>query len=366
MELTVTQENLAKALGNVGRVASLKAQLPILNNILLRTSGSQLLVAATNLEIASVQTIGAKVVKNGSITVPAKLIADFVHNLPKGTVSLKLKGTQLTVTSEGYSSTINGLSDEEFPELPIIDQKSAVVYAIASEEFKQAATQTIVTASTDATRPVLTGVYWHAFEQQLFLASTDGYRLSERQIMKVSTDIAAIVPVSTVQEVLRTMTDESDIEVLFDDSQVKFRIGDGEITSRLIDGNFPDYRQLIPATTDTQFTVDKADFLRIVKIASLFSRDTGGSITLKVDTGGNTLTINSIASEIGENTSEIAVQSSGLDASVSLNSRYLNDALSSISGNQVVFAFSGKLAPCVLSEAAKDSGYKHIIMPIKS
>lgn len=367
MEIEVTQENLSKALGNVGRVASSKAGLPILNNILFRTSNNQLLIAATNLEIAATQTIGAKTVKSGSITVPARLVNDFVHNLPKGAVSLTIKGTQLEVSASGYRSVMNGMSDEEFPELPVIDEEKMVTYTLSVDDFKQAATQTIAAAGTDTTRPILTGVHWHTFEGSLYLASTDGYRLAERKLIPAKTDISAVVPVSTIQEVLRTITDDlTEIEVLFDDTQVRFRLADGEITSRLIDGNFPDYRQLIPSTTDTTITVQKNDFTRIVKIANLFARESGGSITLAVDADKKILTVNSIASELGENSSEVTAEVSGESASVSLNSRYLSDALSVIDGDSVSFGFSGKLAPCVLTNTDKDITYKHIIMPIKS
>ncbi|MGK2896588.1 MAG: DNA polymerase III subunit beta [Candidatus Saccharimonadales bacterium] len=367
MEIEVTQENLSKALGNVGRVASSKAGLPILNNILFRTNNNQLLIAATNLEIAATQTIGAKTTGNGSITVPARLVSDFVHNLPKGVVSLSIKGSQLFVAASGYHSTINGMSDEEFPELPIVDEDKMVTYTLSVEDFKQAATQTTITASTDSTRPILTGVYWHTFEGNLYLASTDGYRLSERKLISAKTNIAAIVPVSTIQEVLRTITDDmTEVEVLFDDTQVRFRLGHGEITSRLIDGSFPDYRQLIPKATDTTIIVNRNDFTRIVKIANLFARESGGSITLSVDIDSKILTVNSIASEFGENNSKVSVDVSGKNASVSLSSRYLSDALAVIDGDKVSFGFSGKLAPCILTNMDKELSYKHIIMPIKS
>lgn len=367
MQLQVTQENFAKALADVGRVASSKAGLPILNNILLRTDGKRLLVAATNLEIAATQYIGAKIASAGSITVPAKLISEFVHNLPKGTVSLSVKNNLLHIASESYSSVINGVADEEFPELPVINEKAAVIYTLVVDEFKQAVGQTIITASSDSTRPVLTGVYWHSHNGNLYLAATDGYRLSERQLIKVKTDISAIVPVSTLQEVLRTIDDSiEEIEVLFDETQVRFRLNDAEITSRLIDGNFPDYRQLIPASTTSTASVSKEDFVRIVKIASLFSRDSGGSITITVDSDKNNLSIHSVASELGENTSDIEAECSGDTASVSLNSRYIAEALNVVASDRVSFGFSGKLAPCVLSPVEKNASYKHIIMPLKS
>lgn len=366
MELSVTQENLSKALSNVGRVASSKTQLPILSNILLRTDGNRLLVAATNLEIASTHMVGAKIITPGSITIPARLVSDFVSSLPKGTVDLKVVDSHLTISSGNYKSVINGVIADEFPELPTIDETSSIQYSIKSADFKQAVSQTIITTSSDSTRPVLTGVYWHSFEGNLFLAATDGYRLSERQLVPTTSEVAAIIPTTTLQEVLRTITDDvAEIDMLFDETQVRFRIGESEVTSRLIDGNYPDYRQLIPASSETNATLKAADFVRITKIAGLFARDSGGSVTLTADSEKNSLSIHSIASELGENTSSTEAEVTN-DGQVTLNSRYLADALSVVDGDTVEFRFSGKLAPCVLTAKGNDVNYKHIIMPLKS
>jgi len=366
MELSVTQENLAKALSNVGRVASSKAGLPILSNILLRTDGNRLLVAATNLEIASTHLIGAKIVTPGAITIPARLVSEFVSSLPKGTVDLKVKDSHLTISSGTYRSVINGVFAEEFPELPTIDETSSIQYSISTAEFKQAVSQTIVTSSSDSTRPVLTGVYWHSFEGNLYLAATDGYRLSERKLVETSSEVAAIIPTSSLQEVLRNLSDDTDeVELLFDETQVRFRVGESEITSRLIDGNYPDYRQLIPAESETVITIDTAEFVRITKIAGLFARESGGSVTLTADKEKQSLAIHSIASELGENTSSATAEVSA-DGQVTLNSRYLAEALSAVDGSVVEFRFSGKLAPCVLTAKSDNVNYKHIIMPLKS
>lgn len=366
MELSVTQENLARALSAVGRVATSKTGLPILSNILFRTEGNRLLVAATNLEIAATYYIGAKVAKQGSITLPARLVSEFVSSLPKGTVDLSVKSTHMTITSGNYTSVVNGVDADEFPELPTIDESKAVTYSIASGDLKQALNQTIITSSNDSTRPVLTGVYWHSIDGALYLASTDGYRLSERKLMDTKSEIAAIIPTSSLQEVLRTMTDAiEEVEVLFDDTQVRFRIGEAEITSRLIDGNYPDYRQLIPKESETTFDIKTEDFTRTVKIASLFARESGGSVTLNADKEKQELSIHSIASELGENTSTASCEISE-SGQVTLNSRYVADALSVLDGDVITFRFSGKLSPCVLSVKEKTPNYIHIIMPLKS
>ncbi len=365
MELTVKQENLAKALNIVGKVASSRTSLPILNNILFRTNGSRLLIAATNLEIAVSENIGAKITSPGAITIPARIVSEFISSLPKGNVSLKVEGNHLKIESGNYSSTINGVAADDFPELPTVEEKESIQYLIKTSEFREAVAQTIITTSNDTTRPILTGVFWHSFEGSLYLAATDGYRLSEKKLIETKSEVAAIIPATSLQEVMRSLSDEiTEVEIMFDDIQVKFRVGDIEIVSRLIDGKFIDYRQLIPKSTETNVEVPKSEFVRIVKISALFARESGGSITLKADEDTKKLSIHSIASELGENTSEAEAEITG-GGEVTLNSRYILEALNVISSDKINFGFSGKLAPTVI-RSSTDDNYTHIVMPLKS
>lgn len=366
MKLVVTQENLAKALQVVGRVASGKTPLPILSNILFRTDENRLLLAATNLEIAITQHIGGKIEQEGAVTVPARLMSEFISNLPKGNVTLEADGTKLHIASGTYQSTIHGMAPDEFPALPDITGQETITIPVSS--LKRAIQQTILVASNDDTRPVLTGVYCHTHEGKLYFAATDGYRLAERAISKTNKTISAIIPAQTLQDVLRVMTDDSnDITMIFDENQVRILVDDIEITSRLIDGSFPNYRQLIPASSGITVTLDKEEFGRITKIASLFARESGGSVTLNAKQDDQKLSIHSVASQLGENTSEAEAEVSA-DGQVTLNSRYLIEALGCIDSPKLVFSFSGKLSPCVLTTASKedDRDYKHIIMPLKS
>jgi DNA polymerase-3 subunit beta len=209
-------------------------------------------------------------------------------------------------------------------------------------------------------------VYWHSYGGCLILAATDGYRLSERQLVKTTSEVSAIIPTQTLQEVLRTIAETSEeVDILFDETQVRFRINEAEIISRLIDGNFPDYRQLIPKKSDTNIIIDKAEFIRIVKIAGLFARESGGSINITAGEEKKNISIHSIASQLGENTSEATAEVKG-GGQVTLNSRYLTEALSVIDGDTIEFSFSGKIAPCVLKSTDKNTNYYHIIMPLKS
>jgi len=363
MKVSVTQENLNKALSVVSRVASNKTSLPVLNNILLRTEENRLLLAATNLEVAITEFIGAKVINDGALTIPARLLSEFVANLPKGNIDLKVDGSKLHITSEKYNSTINGMLADEFPSLPEITAAEEI--KLPADMVKNAISQTILTASHDDTRPVLTGVLCHSFEGFLYLAATDGYRLAERRLVKTAQEIRALIPASTLADVARVIPEDCDeITLLVDDSQVRFRMDDVEVTSRLIDGNFPDYRQLIPKETEIHADISRGDFTRITKVASLFARESGGSVTIATDSEKQQVSIHSVASQLGENTSEASAVVDN-DGSVTLNSRYLIEALGCFDTEKIQFGFSGKLAPCVISSEKNDE-YQHIIMPLRS
>ena len=367
MEIEVEQSKLAKALGVVSRVAAgAKATLPVLNNVLIRVDKKKTTLTTTNLDMAVVDFLPTSLAKDGVVTVPARLLADFVSNLPdKEVVKISAKDDKVIIKSGKYSSTMNGMPADDFPELPEIDEKKAVIFKMGVDDFKTGLSQVMVASSNDMTRPALTGIYFNTFEGNLYIAATDGYRLAEKKfISKVKSEVAAIVPASSLSEVLRSLSEDVDeVEIIFDESQVKFRLGDIEITSKLIDGSFPDYRRLIPEKSDTVLELSRPELTRVTKLAALFAREVGGSIICEAKKEG-VFSVSSVANEFGENDSEIEVKVEK-PSKVTLNSRYLMDALNVLSEEMIVFRFSGALAPVVLKNAKADD-YTHIIMPLKS
>lgn len=363
MKLQVTQENLSKALNSVARVANTRGTLPILANVVLKTVGTRLTIAATNLDIAITHYIGSKVAEEGSITVPARLMQDFVSSLPNGVIELKLDDYKLHITTDQYNSVINGVSAEEFPVMPAITQGKT--WYIPAKSFKKGLQQVLIAASSDEARPVLTGLYIHTTDGKLYIAATDSYRLAEKEIMTTKEDINLLVPASSMQELLRLLGDQDeDIEVTNDDQQVLFKIGEVELVTRLIEGKYPDYRKLVPTNFSTEATLKRADFVNITKVSSLFARESAGSVTIHLDPETKQVSIRSIASQLGENTAS-ADATITAEGDITLNSRYLLDALGTLSGNDIKLCFNGKLEPCVLRES--DSfDYTHVIMPLKS
>lgn len=363
MKLQVTQENLSRALSAVGRIASGRNTLPILSNVLLSTVDNRLRIAATNLEVAMTETIGAKVSTEGTITVPARLLQDLVNAVPEGVITLELSENKLLVTSEGYESVINGTSSEEYPVMPALKEGASIT--IGAALFKKSLQQTLGAASNDDARPILTGVYVHTFEGNLYMVATDSYRLAEKKVQVCKDNVNLLMPATALQDVLRILQDDTqDVVITYDELQARFEVGDVELITRLIDGNYPDYRKLIPKEFKTVAVVKRSDFVTITKVSSLFAREVAGSVTLKVDAEAKELSIRSVASQLGENTARAAAEATG-GGDVTVNSRYLLDALSVLNGEKVSFKCNGKLDPVMLQDPSSED-YTHIIMPVKS
>ena len=365
MKLTVKQDNLAKALNSISRIATARAGLPILANVLIRTDGNKLIVAATNLEVAITTTIGAQVEEQGALAVPARLFTEFVGNLPHANVELETDETKLKISASGYKSTINATIADDYPAIPepVGDRN----FTVEAERLKAAISGVALVAGNDVTRPILTGVYLCSNDGQLCMAATDGYRLAEDRIMPLESEISAIIPSSTLTDVARLLGSVKEVEVKYNDEQIAFIIGETSVTSLLIDGKYIDYINLIPTNTSFTITINRAEFIKITKVAELFARETAGSIILEGDPAGKTLSVRSITSQLGENTSSIEadiVASGTDDCMVSLNSKFLLDALNCIEGDQVTMSFNGKMSPVLLT--GQNTNYRHVIMPVKS
>lgn len=363
MKLQVTQENLSKALNTVARVANTRGTLPILANVLVKTTNNRLSIAATNLDIAITQYCGAKVKEEGSITIPARLMQDFISSLPPSVINLELDDNKLHITTDQYQSVVNGVASEEFPVMPAIEDGKEL--AIPGPDLKRALQQVVFAASTDEARPVLTGVYMHDIDGVLHLAATDSYRLAAKSAGKANSSIELLIPVSAMQDVLRIVNDFTDsVQVVYNEQQVLFKAGDVELVARLIEGKYPDYQKLLPKKFANTARVKRADLVNITKVSSLFARESAGSIKIATDEDKGILSIRSIASQVGENTASANGTISG-SGEITINSRYLLDALNAFHSEEINFSFNGKLEAVVLSDPS-EKDYTHLIMPLKS
>ena len=376
MRVTCLPEKLNEGLATVGRVVSTKSPLPVLGNVLLQTDGGQLKLAATNLELTVIGWVGAKVEEEGAITLPARLLADYVGLLSAGEpLQIDVKGKRAHLNCGRFEANISGIDAEEFPVIPAIGGGASL--KIAAPTLKEAIGQVVFAAAPDESRPVLAGVQMEIHEGRLTLAAADGFRLAVRKLEVGDGDVAdlkIIVPAKTLTEVSRGLPNDEaemvDVAISPDLNQIAFRFRQTEVTSRLIDGQFPDYNRIIPRESKTRVTLQTADFLRATKAAQVFARDNSMIVRLilvPAEGGDETLgkvTVAATSAEIGDNTGDVDASVEGEAMQVAFNGRYLRDALEALDASQTFIEVTGPASPGVIRPASGPNGYLHVIMPM--
>ncbi len=373
MKLSCLQENLNRGLSVVGRAVATRATLPITNNVLLATDQSRLKLVATNLEMAITCWIGAKVEEEGAITVPARLITEFISSLPSDRIDISLspKTRTLGLKCARFEARISGVDAKDFPPIPKIDE--GIATKVEVEALRQGINQVVFAAAIEESRPVLTGVDAQFEGDLLTLAAADGFRLAVYKLpiaAPVSEKVEVIIPARTLAELNRLMADQEeavDITINPNKSQALFRLKNIELVSQLVQGTFPNYVQLIPQSYSTRMVVSVAEFLRATKTASIFARDGSGIVRLVVAPGAELkpgkVTVSARSEEIGDDVGEIDATVEGEEAKIAFNGKYLTDVLSVLHEAQVAVETTNPSSPGVIRPVGVDN-YIHVIMPM--
>lgn len=369
MKLTILQENLTKAVTLASRFASTRSQLPILGNILLSANKTKLNISSTNLEISVSINVGAKVEEDGELSVPSKVISELINNLPKESVGIESDKEQLKVTASSFTSKVLGMNSSDFPKIPNSVNKENSI-AISQKQLIEIIPKVLFATSTDETRPILTGVLFILTKTGLTLVATDGFRLSKKQIeVKTNSERQVVIPKGVLNEVgkLSSETDELFIDIEEKDKQVIFGTDDIVLTSRLLEGQYPDFEKIIPKNSTVSVRLDKEEFLRAVKLASIFARESSNIVKLKLLKDSITIAAESGASGSQETKvdAKITTESEGpVDWEVAFNYRFLEEFLHSVSGEEVKMNFTTPDKAGVFTDTS-DSTYLHMIMPVK-
>ncbi|MBA7715087.1 Beta sliding clamp [subsurface metagenome] len=373
MRLSCLQENLNRGLSVVGRAVATRTTLPITNNVLLTVDQSRLKLAATNLEMAISCWIGAKVEEEGAITVPARLLAEFIGSLPndKVDISLSPRTKTLGLKCARFEARISGVDAKDFPPIPRIED--GITTSVGVDALRQGISQVVFAAASEDSRPVLTGVDAEFDGDLLTLAAADGFRLAVYKLplaSPVSQRTEVIIPARTLAELNRLMADQEEaieITVNPNKSQALFRLKNIELVSQLVQGTFPQYGQLIPQSYNTRVVVDVAQFLRAAKTASIFASDGGGIVRLVMTPGGELtpgkVTISARSEEVGDDVGEIDAIVEGEEAKIAFNGKYLIDVLGVLREAQVALETTNPSSPGVIRPVGVDN-YIHVVMPM--
>jgi DNA polymerase-3 subunit beta len=378
MKLECLQENLAEGLAVVGRVVPTKSTLPVLSNVLLSTGEVELQLTANNLELSVAHRVPATVGQAGQITLPARLLADYVTLLDHGQkVDLELnpKTHKVHLACGRYEANVAGIDAEDFPPVPAVS--GGARFGIPANVLKEAINQVVFAAAPDDTRPVLAGVLLRLASGSMTLAAADGFRLAVRslELPDGAPELQMIVPARTLSEVARLLPDAEDEQVTIDTTpngnQVYFGFGKTEITSRLIDGQFPDYQRIIPPEPKTNVVVSTTDFLRATRAAAVFARDNSNIVRLEcspsqenAELALGSVLVKSTSAEMGDNEGRLDASVQGDETQIAFNGRYLRDALEAIDSSQVTLQITGPSSPGIIRPVGEPNGYLHVIMPM--
>ncbi|MGB0757596.1 MAG: DNA polymerase III subunit beta [Patescibacteria group bacterium] len=362
MKFSCKTENLKKGLTTISHVVGKSHNLPILQNVLLSVEDGVLKLATTNLEIGIQTIINGKAHKTGSVTVPARLLTDYINNLSAETVDISTQKTNLHITAEKSQTTIKGMDASEFPLLPTIEAKAR--FGIHGALLKSALQQTVFASANDTTRPELCTVLMLIANNKLTLAATDSYRLAEKVIdVDISEQFEVLVPQSTLQEVYRVFDDNIDeVVVEISDNQIKFSHSQTYLISRVSEGQFPDYKQIIPDKSNTTAQVSVLLFSKAIRAASIFCRQ--GINDVKVVFGKNNLKVYAVNDQVGESQVEVEAEVKGGDGEIVFNYHYLLDVLAVQETDTVLFGMTKNDLPGVITPVGDDT-YTYVIMPIR-
>lgn len=373
MRLSCPQEDLHRGLSAVSRAIPARSTLPITQHVLLEAEGSEITLSATDAEtIAITYRIPAEIEEPGAITMPSRLLADFVGTLPHEPISMTLaeRSRQVSLSCARNTASIGGMDPDDFPPIPNVE--GGDVIRLEAPRLRSAITQTVFAAATDDSRPVLTGVHFSFRDRKLKLAAADGFRLSVHT-MDVETDIErqVIVPARALGELSRLLAEAAEgmVAITFNAAatQVQFDVGHAKLIANLIQGTFPNYDQLIPSSYTTRTEVSVGEFIRETRIASIFARDGSGIVRVIATPGEGSdpgrLVITARAEEVGDNEGVIDAVVDGEEAKIAFNGRYLTDVLNVVDADRVAIETTSPSSPGVIRPVGDDH-FVHVVMPM--
>ena len=366
MRLTCSQKDLANALSITNKAVGLNNTLPVLNNVLVKAEGKNLYFTTTDLEIAINYWIEADIQNEGEITIPSKLLTNYINYLKDDKVDIAIEeGGSVLVKTSDSKTKIKGISASEFPAIPAVEKEGA--FMVKAKDLNTAINQVAFAAALNTTRPILTGVYFNITKNELKMAATDSYRLAEKtvKVKDVTGDITCIVPVKTILElgtILASLKNDAEASVVISKNQIFFSIENIQITSRLIEGQFPNYQQVIPKNSKTKVPLNVSELTLVLKRINLFAKENNNKILLKIDQKGVIITTDTTQYGVGE--VEMKTKVEGGDNEIALNSQFLLDVLSNVGASEIIIELGEKTNPAILRISGKDD-YTHIIMPLK-
>ncbi len=362
MKFRCERETLAEALVTAGRAATGRTgTLPVLSGLRLELIGDRLTITGTDLDLTIQLEVAVGGEVDGGVVLPARLSSDIVRSLPAGKVEVTVDDDEVKISGGRSQFSVRPLSLDDYPRLTTPASSAVTLDAAA---FGEALRQVVRAASTDEARPILTGVLLTAENDGLRLVATDSYRLAVRDLPGVSVlgaDQKVLVPGRALNELQRVLGMGGELVLRLGERDATFEIGSTRLTTRLIEGEFPNYRQLIPASHPNILTVDREPLLEAIRRVKILARD-ATPVRLQIASDGLKLT--AITQDVGNATEELDATAQGTDLTVAFNPDYLAAGVEAVGSDQITLSTIDALKPAVVRGVGSDD-YLYLLMPVR-
>jgi DNA polymerase III subunit beta len=384
MKFVCTQHDLNVNLALVSRAVSTRPTHPVLANIKLEATTEPDCIQLTGFDLSlGIQSnFSAQVEAEGTLTLPAKLLNDIVAKLPSGEITLDDEAGEnlVTITSASGRYQVRGMSAEEFPELPSIEQGET--NQLSATAFIDGLKGSLIACSQDESKQVLTGVYLKVEPERLEFAATDGHRLgivevypNESQVPQTGEEESLVantgsfevtVPAKALRELekmLATGQDGDRLGLQLEQGQVVFGWGDRKLTTRTLEGKYPDYRLLIPKQFQRQITLDRKQILSALERIAVLA-DQSNLVKFSINSAEQSIDLSVESQDRGSGRESLNAQISGENLDIAFNIKYLMDGLKTLPTQEITINLNGPLEPVILTPLG---GVKmtYLVMPVQ-
>lgn len=367
MEFTVSKADLARELGLLQGVVEKKTTIPILSNVLLEARGDRLYLTATDLELGMRTSCPAKVKKEGSGTIPARKLLDYVRLLPDADITVKFAENNWASFNCGRSRTrIAGMSRESFPELPAMPE---TVARIPMKQLTAMISRTMFAISMEESRFTLNGALLLLGDKGLTMVATDGHRLAYTHSETVGQGAyRSLVPRKAMTEITRLAdgaADDAQAGFAGDDNHLFFEFGPRLLITRKLTGNFPDYDRVLPQDNTNIATVSKDEVKAAIERVAQFADERSRAIRVQFAAGEIRIFASSL--ETGDSEESVPAEYTGPELEIGFNAQYLLDFLRAVPQDQVAFSLKDQKSAGELQPAGAEphDEYRYVVMPMR-
>ncbi len=357
---------LKNVVEKVSRATGKNLSLPVLSCVIFDVDKVKnvLTVKSTNLDIAAQISIPIKASESGSVAVPAQTILNFLSSISyDGDIKFSQKGENLLVSFKNNTSTIKCLPKDDFPEIPTVSVIKEC--KILSKDFVNGIKSVWFSASISSIKPELASIFIYSGNQELIFVATDSFRLAEKKVsFKNPTEFQQVlIPYKNIPDILKILEGfTGELDIVFDKNQIQIGFDRTRIVSRIVDATFPDYKQIIPKDLKIEAIVLKADLLKAIKGAQVFT-DNFNQIRLNFNQKDGNIKISAKNSDVGDYNESIQAKISGSDLEIAFNYKYVLDSLQSIDSESLNLSLAGPGRPMIMASSG-DKSFMYIVMPM--